>query len=303
VARSKARAAVLSITSNSLLITIKAAAGFLTGSISILAEAIHSLLDLVAAVIAFFGVMVADRPSDVEHPFGHGKAENVSGVIESILIFIAAAIIIYEAISKLAEGAALEMTELGIAVMGVSVVVNILVSRRLLKVARQTDSVALEADARHLTTDVWTSAGVLVGLLVVRLTGLNALDPIIALGVAVFIIRAAYGILVKSYSGLIDTRLPAEEEAIIRQCLAEHSQRLVGFHGLRTRKAGSQRFIELHLVMPKEASVADAHRVCDHLEKDLRKRFAGSRITIHVEPCADECPECQVTCEVKTKKD
>ena len=302
MARSKTAAAALSITSNSLLITIKALAGFLTGSISILAEAIHSLLDLVAAIIAFFGVRVADKPSDIEHPFGHGKAENLSGVIEAILIFVAAAIIIYEAIKRLAGVAALEMTELGIAVMGVSVVVNILVSRHLLRVARQTDSVALEADARHLTTDVWTSAGVLIGLVVVRLTGLNSLDPIIALAVAVFIIRAAYEILMKSYSGLIDTRLPTAEEAIIRQCLEKHSGRLVGFHGLRTRKAGSQRFIELHLVMPKEARVAEAHKVCDHLEKDLKKRFAGSRITIHVEPCTVECPECGVPCEVKPKK-
>jgi cation diffusion facilitator family transporter len=298
---SKTRAASLSIASNSLLIAIKAIAGFLTGSISILAEAIHSLLDLVAAVIAFFGVRVADKPSDKEHPFGHGKAENVSGVIEAILIFVAAAIIIFEAISKLAEGATLEMTEIGIAVMGVSVVANILVSRHLLKVARKTDSIALEADARHLTTDVWTSAGVLVGLIVVRLTGLEALDPIIALAVAAFIIKAAYDILIKSYSGLIDARLPEAEEGMIRKCLEEHGNRLVGFHALKTRKAGSQRFIELHLVMPRDSSVADAHKVCDHLEKDLKGKFGGSLVTIHVEPCSDECPECRVTCEVKPK--
>jgi cation diffusion facilitator family transporter len=166
-------------------------AGFLTGSISILAEAIHSLLDLIAAIIAFFGVRVADKPSDRQHPFGHSKAENLSGVIEVALIFVAAAIIIFEAVNRLTVGASLEMAELGMAIMGISVVVNIIVFRHLLKVAQATNSIALEVDARHLTTDVWTSAGVMVGLVVVRLTGLAVLDPIIALAVAVFIIKAA----------------------------------------------------------------------------------------------------------------
>lgn len=299
---SKPAAAALSITSNSLLVVIKTVAGIITGSISILAEAIHSLLDLVAAVIAFLGVRVSDKPADEQHPFGHGKAENISGVIEAGLIFIAAGIIIYEAIKRLSTVATLELAELGIAIMAVSVVVNIFVSRHLLKVSRATDSIALEADARHLTTDIWTSAGVLVGLVVVRLTGLTILDPIIALVVAIFILKAAYDVLRKSYTGLVDTRLPGPEEAEIRRCIMEHSHRLVGFHQLRTRKAGSHRFIELHLVMPKDASVAEAHRVCDHLEQDLKKRLRMVSITIHVEPCSIECDQCSIPCELKPKK-
>jgi len=295
----KPAAAGLSITSNSLLIILKIVAGVITGSISILAEALHSLLDLTAAIIAFFAVRISDRPADEQHPFGHGKAENISGVVEAGLIFVAAGIVIYEAIKRLIAGVTVELLELGIGVMAVSIVVNILVSRRLLKVSRATDSIALEADAAHLTTDVWTSAGVLVGLVVVRLTGVVILDAIIALAVALFILKAAYDVFRKSFGGLIDIRLPEAEENEIMSCIREHSGQLVGFHELRTRKAGSQRFIDLHLVMPKNASVEEAHRMCDHLEQDLKSRLANTSITIHVEPCSIECDQCSVPCSLR----
>jgi len=295
----KSAAAALSIISNSLLITLKLVAGLITGSISILAEAIHSLLDLAAAIIAFFGVRISDRPADKQHPFGHGKAENISGVVEAGLIFVAAGLIIYEAIKRLVTGGTVELLELGLGVMAVSIVVNIFVSRHLLKVSRATDSIALEADARHLTTDVWTSAGVFVGLVVVWLTGVAILDPIIALIVALFILKAAYEILRKSFGGLVDVKLPEAEENEIIACIKEHSGQLVGFHKLRTRKAGSQRFIELHLVVPKNASVEKAHRLCDHLERDLRKRLPRTSITIHIEPCKLECRQCSIVCSLR----
>jgi cation diffusion facilitator family transporter len=295
----KVKAAKLSVASNSFLILLKLFAGILTGSISLIAEAIHSLIDLVAAIIAFVSVRVSDRPADEQHPFGHGKAENISGVAEAVLIFVAAGIIVFEAVKRLIVGKTLELVEIGIGIMAVSIVVNILVSRYLLKVSRATDSPALDADARHLTTDVMTMVGVLIGLILVRLTGFNILDPIVAILVALLIMKTAYDVTKRSFGGLMDTKLPKTEEDKIRSCIMEHDYQLVAFHDLRTRKAGSHRYIELHLVMPKNASVEEAHRMCDHLEQDIRKRLSRTNVTIHVEPCATECDQCSVSCTLK----
>jgi cation diffusion facilitator family transporter len=308
ITATKVNAAKLSVGSNSFLILLKLFAGVLTGSISLIAEAIHSLMDLVAAVIALISVRISDRPSDEQHPYGHGKAENVSGVAEGSLIFVAAGIIVYEAVKRLIVGKTLELLEIGIAIMAVSIVVNIVVSRYLLKVARATDSIALEADARHLTTDVMTMVGVLVGLAIVRigqLTGvnLNILDPITAILVSLLIAKAAFDITRKSFGGLLDVKLPQIEEDGIRSCIMEHNCQLVAFHDLRTRKAGSHRYIDLHLVMPKNASVEEAHRVCDHLEQDIRNRLPRTQVTIHVEPCATECDRCSVSCTLKDRED
>ncbi len=295
----KSKAAAVSIASNSLLILLKLVAGFITGSVSLIAEAIHSMMDLVAAIIAFVSVGIADRPADEQHPFGHGKAENISGVVEGVLIFVAAGLIINEAVHRLITGATLKLLELGIGVIAVSIVVHMLVSRYLLRVSRDTDSIALEADARHLTTDVMTMTGVLVGLIMVRLTGLTMIDPIIAILVALLIIKAAYDIVRKSFGGLIDVRLPKAEEDEIRSCIIEHGGQIVSFHELRTRKAGSHRFIDLHLVMPKNASVEEAHRMCDHLEQDIETRLHYVSVTIHVEPCSIECDLCFISCSLR----
>lgn len=300
--KTKTSAAGLSVLSNTLLILLKVVAGLLSGSISIIAEAIHSGIDLVAAGIAFFSLRVAGRPADREHPFGHGKVENISGTIEAGLIFVAAAFIIYEAVKRIIVGAAIEYITLGIGVMAVSVVVNILVSRHLLRIARETDSIALEADARHLTTDVYTSLGVLGGLIVVRITGLNILDPIIALGVALFILKTAYDVIRRAFPALIDVRLPEDEEVLIASCISEHFGELVGFHELRTRKAGSERYIDLHLVMAKSASIEEAHRLCDHLEEDIKTKLTNASVTIHVEPCQVLCEECLTPCPLAKKR-
>ncbi len=292
----QSRAAAVSVASNSMLIFLKVTVGFVTGSVSVLAEAIHSAIDLLAAVIAFFGLRAAGKPADREHPFGHGKWENVSGSIEAVLIFGAAVWIIYEAIGRIVHGGEVELLGWGMAVMAVSVISNIFVSRHLFKTAKIHDSLALEADAQHLRTDVITSLGVLLGLAAVQLTGLTVLDPIVAIGVALIIVKAAWDILQKSFGGIIDTGLPPEEEKIIVDTLAEHRGELVGFHQIRTRKSGAQRFVELHLVMPRTISVEEAHRMCDHLEADLRERLPRLEISLHVEPCADDCPDCAVEC-------
>lgn len=300
---SKSGAAALSVGSNALLILLKIAAGLVTGSISILAEAIHSLVDLVASLIAFFSVRIAGHPADEEHPFGHGKAENIAGAVEGGLIFLAAGVIIYEAVRRLKfGGVAIELAEVGVVVMFISVIANIFVSRHLYRIARATDSLALEADADHLRTDVFTSLGVLLGLLAIRLSLLfggeafTILDPLVALGVALLILRTAYRITRKSVAGLLDTRLPMEEEDRIKESIEEHYQELVGFHALRTRKAGGQRHIDLHLVMAKSVSLEEAHRICDHLEEDFEDKLSQTSVVIHCEPCDSECEQCSIIC-------
>jgi cation diffusion facilitator family transporter len=281
----KTSAAALSILSNSLLVALKVAVGIVMGSVSVLSEGIHSGTDLLAALIAFFSIRAAAKPADEEHQFGHGKIENISGTVEAVLIFLAAALIIYQAVEKIITGTHPESLDLGIGLMAGSAVVNFFVSRHLHRVARLTDSVALEADAWHLTTDVYTSLGVLAGLVVVRLTDWFILDPLIAIGVAMLIIRAAWNITRKSFGGLVDERLPKEEETIIKTSITEHLGKLTGFHDLHTRKAGSQRYINLHLVLPKSVTLEEAHKLCDHLEEDIKSKLPDSLITIHCEPC------------------
>ena len=295
----KTSAAGLSILSNSLLVALKLAAGLAMGSVSVISEGVHSAVDLLAAMIAFFSIRAAAKPADEEHEFGHGKIENISGTIEALLIFLAAILIIREAIVKIIDRAQPEFITLGIGIMAFSAVVNFFVSRRLHRIAHSTDSIALEADAWHLTTDVYTSLGVFAGLIVVEITHWYILDPIIAIGVALLIIRAAWNITRKSISGLVDVRLPKEEEDIITASIIEHLGEITGFHELRTRKAGSQRYINLHLVLPKSVTLEEAHRLCDHLEGDIKNKLSNGLVTIHCEPCEQgedgNCPpECPV---------
>jgi cation diffusion facilitator family transporter len=304
----KTSAAGLSILSNSLLVALKLTVGIIMGSVSVISEGVHSTVDLIAAIIAFFSIRAAAKPADEEHEFGHGKIENISGTIEALLIFLAAILIIYEAIVKIINRAQPEFLTLGIGIMAFSAVANFFVSRRLHRIAHSTDSIALEADAWHLTTDVYTSLGVFAGLVVVRLTHWYILDPIIAIGVALLIIRAAWTITRKSISGLVDVRLPQAEEDIITASIIEHLGEITGFHELRTRKAGSQRYIDLHLVLPKSVTLEEAHRLCDHLEGDIKNKLSNGLVTIHCEPCEQgedgSCPpECPViNCSIHVEK-
>lgn len=277
----KTRTARLSVLSNTMLIILKVAVGIISGSVSILSEAIHSSIDLVAAVIAFFAVKVSGNPADDRHPFGHGKVENVSGVIEALLIFIASAWIIYEAIGRFLHPGETEALGLGVLVMAISAVVNIFVSRRLYKVAKMTDSVALEADALHLKTDVITSAGVAVGLGLIWLTGWHVLDPVIALLVAVIIIYESWMLLRKAFSPLLDTALSQGEMTKLTSILEEME---VQYHDLRTRAAGHQRFVEFHLDVPAHETIETIHRQCDLIEARLEHEFRDISVIIHPEP-------------------
>jgi len=288
-------AAKLMLTAVVGLFALKVAVGMLTGSISIWAQAVDSSLDIFAVVVTFLTVGFSAKPADREHPFGHGKVENIAAGIQAVLLFIAATSIIYSAIRRIILGATIEMTEAGIAVMLVSMIVSILLSRHLFRVARATDSVALEANAYNITADIYSTAGVLVGLTIVRFTRLTIIDPILAIIVSGLILRATYRVGQTAFGGLVDVRLPKVEEDELISCIREHIAQLAGFHEVRTRKAGSQRFIDLHLMLPKNASVEEAHQMCDHLEQDIESRLPNSSVTIHVEPCSMECEQCLVS--------
>ncbi len=280
----KATAAGISIISNLSLVILKLIVGFITSSVSVLSEAAHSGIDLVASGIAYFSVKRADLPADQRHAYGHGKIENLSGAVEAILIFVAALFIIHEAVGKLLSKEPIQSLGLGIWVMAFSAVTNLVISLYLLRVAKETDSAALEADAHHLLTDVYTSAGVMLGLLLIRQTGIVLLDPLVALAVALLITKTAYSLTRKSLGPLMDAKLPDEEEELIASIMRDHSSQFVEFHNLRTRKAGSQRHIDLHLVVKGDAHVEEAHRTCDHLEAEIQAALPQSMITIHIEP-------------------
>ncbi|MGB9176699.1 MAG: cation diffusion facilitator family transporter [Methanoregula sp.] len=303
----KQNTARLSVLSNTGLVLMKFVVGFAIGSVSIISEAIHSSMDLIAAVIAFFSVRKSAEPPDAAHSFGHGKFEDISGLIEALLIFAAAILIIYEAASKLLGRTTVELQpELiiyGIAVMGISALVNWYVSHRLFIVAKESESIALESDAWHLRTDIYTSLGVFAGLILIAITGNPIFDPLVALCVAVVIIKAAYDLTKRSLSDLIDHSIPESDEKRIKEIICEHSSIYAGFHDLKTRRSGPEIFIEFHLVVPGDIPVAQSHDLTDHLESDLNTEYPRAAVTIHVEPCTEgKCNRCGEFCTF-TKKD
>jgi len=293
--RAKEKVALLSVISNTLLVLLKVIVGILMGSVSVISEAIHSGVDLLAALIALVAVRTSGKPADPTHPFGHGKVENISGTIEAILIFLAAGWIIYEAVLKLITPQSIEALGLGVSVMLISAVVNIFVSRKLFQVGKETDSLALQADAWHLRTDVYTSIGVMAGLALIMVgkwiypgVPLHWVDPVAAIGVALLILRVAYELTVQSARDLVDVSLPGEEQWI-RDEILRLNLPIHGFHRLRTRKAGSTRFVDLHVVMNKNISLQESHQVSDQIVARIKEQFPGTEITVHAEPCDGRC--------------
>ena len=278
------------------LIIFKVVVSLLTGSISILAQAADSLLDLFAGLITFFAIRIAAKPADAEHPYGHGKVEDIAGVVQGILIFITGGLIIYSAIDRIIKGSSIALAEAGIAVMAVSIVVSIFLSRHLMNVSRRTGSVALEANARNIAADVYSASAVLVGLAIVRFTGINIIDPILAIGVAIYILKIAIDTIRKPVSGLLDETLPSSQQAVIEECLRKHSREVSGFHALRTRRAGNQSYIDLHLVIAKDTRLEQAHQICDRIELEIRSTLHEASVTIHAEPCDNECEQCAAIC-------
>ncbi len=292
----KTQVALLSVISNTLLVSLKLIVGIIIGSVSIISEAIHSGIDLIAAIIAFFAVKTSGKPADKEHPFGHGKFENISGTVEAILIFVAAIWILYESIHKLINPSLMEMAEMGVIIMFISTTANLFVSKMLFKVGRETDSVALLADAWHLRTDVYTSAGVMIGLGIIWLgklffpsLNLTWVDPVAAIFVALLITKAAWDLTADSVKDLLDTSLSPDEEELIRNYIKDVSSLAYGFHGLKTRKAGGHRFIEFHLAVNPDISVKESHAISDKIEGIILEHFPRADIIIHIEPCDGTC--------------
>jgi cation diffusion facilitator family transporter len=302
----KARVAALSVASNSTLVVFKLIVGLYSGAVSILSEAIHSGVDLIASLIAFFAVRAAGKPADANHTFGHGKFENLSAAIEGLLIFVAAGWIIYESILKLMYPEPVDNLQWGIVVMGISAITNLAISHQLFKVGKETDSAALMADGWHLRTDVWTSAGVAIGLTLYMLgrtfmpeLNLHWIDPVIAMGVAGLIIKAAWELTSEAVTYLLDASLPEEEEKAITMILDQMEPQVLNFHNFKTRKAGSERFVEFHLVVDKDLSVKHAHDICDDITAKIKSQYPKTEVMIHTEPCLAECNGgCLGTCSI-----
>jgi cation diffusion facilitator family transporter len=292
VNRRKASVARLSVATNTILVLFKLTVGIMIGSVAVISEAVHSSVDLLAALIAMLAVKTSGKPADEDHPFGHGKFENISGTVEAILIFLAALWIIVQAVRRLYSPMPLDDAYWGVGIMLISVFVNIFVSERLFKVGRETDSVALLADAWHLRTDIYTSLGVMIGLLIIWLGGrilpgidLRWVDPVAAISVALLIVNAAYRLIIESARDLLDVSLPPDEEEGIRRHITSFAPTVRGLHRLRTRKSGSYRFVEFHKRVDAGMSIDESHRIADMMTCAIKQHYPGTTVTIHVEPC------------------
>lgn len=285
-AEPKVRAAALSVASNATLITLKVVAGIATGSVAVLTEAVHSGMDLVASLVAFVSVRKSGEPADADHPYGHEKLENMAGAIEGTLILFGAAIITYEAVLRLIRGGRVHTIGVGIAVIVVSAAVNLVVSRIIGARARLSGSVALEADALHLSADAASSGAVLVGLVLVAATREEWIDAAVALVVAVGVAVAGVRILLRSARSLVDESLPEDELEWIRTTIRElGAQRgVIGFHKLRARQAGSRRYVDVHLQFEDGTTLESAHGTAHELTNAIRDRLRGADILVHVEP-------------------
>jgi len=284
-AGSKPAAARLSIISNTALIALKVVAGAITGSIAIITEALHSSIDLLASIVAYFSVRKADEPADADHMYGHAKIENLAAAIEGMLILVGAGVIVYVAVRRLSIGAEVEALGFGIAAVAVSTVVNVGVSAYLYRRARAHDSPALEADAAHLRADAVTSVAVLIGLVLVEVTGIVELDSIVALVVAVAIVYAGVRILTRSSRVLVDEALPPDELDAVREAIDSYPDpELIGFHKLRGRRAGSARHIDFHLQFAPGTTLERAHSIGHELADQVRARIRGAEVLVHLEP-------------------
>ncbi len=276
-------AAMVSIGSNLLLTFAKLAGGWWIGSSAVVSEGLHSATDLLASFSAYFSVRMSSRPADEKHPYGYGKFEDLAAVFEATLIIVATVGVVTKALEDFHSGRGPEHPELGMGIMLLSILVNTAVSRFLFRTAAETDSVALEADAWHLSADVLTSVGVLVGLGLVALTGHKVFDPIAALGVGLYISFEAYRIGRTGLASLLDRRLPEHEVHEIEEVLATFADRPVQFHNIRTRKAGPNRHIDMHLVVPRSMPTGDSHDLCHQVENAIKSRLRGATVLVHLE--------------------
>ena len=281
------RFAWLSIAASIVIICLKGAAYWVTDSVGLLSDALESVVNLVAACVVLVVLTVAARPPDEDHPYGHDKAEYFSSGVEGGMIFIAALGIVAAAVERLVHPRPLEQLGLGVSISLVASIINFAVARVLMAASRHHDSITLEADARHLMTDVWTSIGVLIGVGAVVFTGWLWLDPVIAILVALNITWTAVSLVQRSVLGLMDTALPEDELDVIRGALDPHLAEGIQYHALRTRRSGARRFVSMHLLVPGAWTVQRGHDLAEEIEAYIRERLRNTTITVHLEPLED----------------
>lgn len=288
----KAGAARLSILSAVLLTALKFTVGFFTNSIGVISEGVNSLLDVFSASVAYLAIKKSVEPADKTHPYGHGKFEDLAGVIQAIIIFFTGLFIVYEAIRRFLTGAEIHALDLGLGVMLISMLVSFLVARRLSAVARRTDSVILKADSIHFGMDLYTGLGVFIALLLVRYTGKYFFDPLAAIIICGIILTNTYEIFKRVFEDLTDRGLPDAILEAITEIMRDHYPELVGFHDLRTRRAGAEKHIDMHLEVCKETSFAEVNRLIGHLEEDIGIAVPGASVIIRAELCQRDCDKC-----------
>jgi cation diffusion facilitator family transporter len=281
------RFALLSVVAAVVTIGLKTAAYVITGSIGLLSDALESLANLVAALVALYALWVAARPPDEEHTYGHTKAEYFSSGFEGLLIVAAAVGIVVAAVRRLIEPQPIQDPALGLLINALASVVNLAVARVLLRVGKRHESITLEADAQHLMADVWTSLGVIAGVTAAVATGWHRLDPIVAIAVALNVLRSGSRLLRRSVYGLLDTSLPEETLGKIKAILDAHSGAGVRYHALRTRQAGARRFISFHILVPGNWTVQRGHDLLERIEEQIREVVPNSVVDTHLEPIED----------------
>ena len=296
--KKKKIAAGLSIASNMTLTALKIAAGIISGSISIISEAIHSLSDFMASVLTFFSVMKSSQPADSDHPYGHGRYEDMAGFIEGVLIIGASLFIIFESARKIIFGLNIDIeNNIGITVMFIAVIMNIILSSILFKVAKDSNSVSLYADGEHLRTDVYSSLGVFGGLVLIKITGYTLLDPIIAILVAVFIYKTGFNISKKTMQNLLDHSLPKDDIERIKTVLKQFSDTAkLKKNGIKTRQIGPTTDLDMVLQFPENTSICECHKICDEIEKEIQIIYPHCSISIHAEPLCYR-KNCQKNCD------
>lgn len=275
---------ILSVCSNFVIVVLKLIVGFFTGSVAVISEGIHSSMDLFASVITFFSIRISNQPADEDHPYGHGKAENIAGTIETLLIFVAGIWIIVESVNKLLNPHEIRFPALGIAVMLFGAIVNIIVSRIIKRAAIKANSVAMKSNALHLYTDVFTSLGIALSLFLVYITGWLWLDPVIAILTAFYIMYEAFKLLKESFPPLMDRRLSDNEEEAIKKIILAHKNKFIEFHDFRSRRAGAEEYIDFHLVVSSTMTIESAHSLCDEIEEEIMNFYAKAEVLIHLEP-------------------
>lgn len=287
----KIRAAGVSITAAVSLATIKLIIALASGSMAILASAVDSLLDILMSGVNFVAIRHAEQPADECHPFGHGKFETMATLFQALVITASGCFIIFESARRLLNGIVLQKLDQGIGILAFSALVSWLVARYLKKVAKATDSSALEADSLHFSMDIYTNLALLAGLLLIRWFDILWLDPALSILVGLYILFEAMRLVRHSMSDVLDQELPAELQQEIRNLIEKHQGNLGSYHDLRTRRAGSRKIMDFHLEVCKHMSVEDAHNIADTLEKQIEKAIIGADVTIHIEPCAEAvCP-------------